>query len=109
MQDEFDLATVLSITTGVNLTDNFEKVLDLFCFMFEDELLSPLAMVNLRTTACNHLFRIHPEIKNLKYDKTVGVDEWVQRQKVIYGDTLTISVVGEDIVVFKRQPFASEK
>lgn len=109
MQDDFDLATILSITTGINLTDNFENIYDLFCFMFEEDDIDPLAMVTLRDTACRHLFRIHPEIKHLKYDKTVGVDEWIQKQKAIYGDTLTISVVGENIVVYKKQPSASNK
>lgn len=109
MQDVFDLATVLSITTGVNCTDNFGKICDLFCFMFEDESLTPTAMGYLKNIARQHIFRIHPELKSIRFDPKCNVDEWVSKQKEIFGNEITISIVGENIIKLKKQSFTSVK
>lgn len=109
MQDDFDLATVLSVTTGINCTDNFGNVFDLFCFMFEDDLLSPNAIGFLKDVARNHIFRIYPELKRVKYNPNENLDEWIKKQKLIYGDKITISVIGENVVKLEKQSMVSSR
>ena len=109
MQDDFDLATVLTITTGINCVDNFNKVMDLYCFMFEDDLLTPMAVKKLNIIARNHIFRIHPELKNVTHGVVINIKEWLAKQEEMYGDTLTISVVGENVVKLEKQPYASAR
>ena len=104
MQYDFDLAAVLSVTTGINCTNDFGEVFDLFCYIFEDDLLSPLALCQLKEAARRHILNIHPELKNVNYNPNVNIDEWVNKQKETFGNEIAISVIGEPIVKFEKQP-----
>ncbi len=105
MQDDFDLEVVLSVLTGINLV-HFDELYDFFCFLFEDEDIVPEEIVSLRAIAKKHILRIHPELKPIKYEGT-NLYEWLSKQKVIYGEKVTISIIGENIVTLKKQPTLS--
>lgn len=109
MQDDFDLAAVLSITTGINCTDSYSKIYELFCFMFEDDLLNPLSIGYLKDVARKHILRIHPELKRAIYDPNIDIYDWINKQKILYGDKITISVIGENIVKLEKQSMVSDR
>ena len=109
MQDEFELETILSIVTGINCTDDFSKVYDLFSFMFEEPLISPTSVVFLKDTAVRHILAIHPELNNIVFDNSKDFNSWINEQKVKFGETLTISVVGEPIISFNKKTYHSNR
>ena len=109
MQDDFDLDAILTITTGVKCTDDFNKVYELFWFIFEDDLIGPLGIGMLKDTARNHILRIHPELKNVRYDQSMDIDTWVNNQKEYFGDKLTISILGENVIKLEKQSYASNR
>lgn len=112
MQEDFDLESVLTVVTGVNCTNDFEKVIDLFSFIFEDPLISMDKIIFLKNTAKNHILKIHPELKNISFDKDIifnngdkGIifNKWINAQKVRFGDTVTVSVIGEPIIRLEKR------
>ena len=109
MQDDFELETVLSVTTGINLTDDFSKVFDLFCFMFEDDLLNVTALISLRETAKKHILNIHPELRRVSYNQNVNLEKWIANQKEMFGDSITISILNEPVISLKKQPLVSTR
>ena len=107
MQEDFDLESVLSIITGINCTDDFYKVYELMWFMFEDQAIDNDKIIFLRNIAKNHILNIHPELKRVKIDTNIPLDYWIKKQKFIYGNTLTISVVGEPIIRLEKKSYTS--
>ncbi len=107
MQDDFDLGIVLSVLTGINLV-RFDELYDFFCFLFEDENLVPEDMSSLRAAAKKHILRIHPELMNIKYEGA-NLPEWLSKQKILFGEKLTISIIGENIIKLEKQPTLSLK
>ena len=109
MQDDFELEAVLSVITGINCTDDFYKVYELFCFLFEDSLLNPKSIGLLKDTATRHILSIHPELSNVVFDNSKDIYSWVNEQKVKFGEKITISVVGEPIIVFNKKSYHSAR
>ena len=108
MQDDFDLDVILSVLTGMNLT-YFTQIYDFYSFIFEEELLIPEEIPFLRHIALQHLLRIHPELQYIKYDRSISLNDWIDKQKSIFGEKMTVSVVGENIVKLEKQPVASAR
>ena len=104
LQEEFSLESVLSIITGINCTNDFNEVYELFWFMFEDPFINTLGIVELRNSARNHILNIHPELRGVKYDKNMNFEKWINEQKELFGDSLVISVIGEPIINLEKQP-----
>ncbi len=107
MQDDFDLNVVLSVLTGINIS-NYADLYNFFCFLFEDESIKPEDIVTLRPIAMKHILKIHPELTGIKY-KGTNLYNWVRIQKAIFGEDITISIIGEKIISLEKQPFASAK
>lgn len=108
MQDDFDLDVVLSVLTGINFTD-YGKLYEFFCFLFEDDSLNPNDIISLRNIAIKHIYKIHPELLTVRYDKKTSISNWISQQKSMLGNTITISVIGEKLITLKKQPSASTR
>lgn len=106
-QEEFSLESVLSVLTGINCTKDFNEVFELFGFIFEDPFINTIGIGELKDSACNHILNIHPELRGVKYDKSMNFDSWLNEQKKLYGDTLTISIIGEPIIILEKQSYTS--
>ena len=68
--------------------------------MFEDPFIDILGFNILKDTACKHIYRLYPEFKNISYNEIN--DTLVDEIKSIYGDTITISVIGENVIKLKH-------
>lgn len=93
MQRNFELGTILSVTTGTNYTDDFGKVYDLAGYVFSDDMLSPLAIGVLKDDLRNHLLTIHPELKDVRCTCRNRL-AWLEKQKIKFGSELAISKLG---------------
>ena len=93
MQRNFELETILSVTTGINHTDDFGKVYDLASYVFSDDTLSPLAIGILKDDLRNHLLTIHPELKDVRCTCRNRL-AWVEKQKINFGSELAVSKLG---------------
>ena len=102
MQEDFELETVLSLTTGYNFTNDFGKVFDLVQFMFEDPFIDTLGLNILKDIAVKHIYYLYPELQNVSYNPNMDIDSFIDEQKSIYGDELTISVIGEKVIKLKH-------
>ena len=109
LQEDFSLEAVLSIITGINCTNDFGEVFELFWFMFEDPLINTTGIMELKDAAKRHILNIHPELKTVVYNNKLSLNEWLEKQKELYGSYLTISVIGEPIVVLEKQPIVSAR
>ena len=107
MQEDFDLETILSIITGINCTNDFFNVYELFWFIFEDPMIDSEKIVSLREIAKNHLLKIHPMLRRVKYDKNIPIDEWIRRQKILFGNSLTVSIIGEPVIRLEKKSYVS--
>ncbi len=104
LQEEFSLESVLSVITGINCTKDFNEVFELFWFMFEDPLINTIGIFELKNTASRHILNIHPELRGVRYDKSMNFETWLNKQKDMFGNSLLISVIGEPIVELEKQP-----
>lgn len=105
MQRNFELETILSVTTGINYTDDFGKVYDLASYVFSDDMLSPLAIGILKDDLRNHLLTIHPELRDVKCTCRNRL-AWVEKQKIKFGSELAVSKLGrclEEKVTAKKK------
>ncbi len=109
MQEDFELESILSILTGINCTDNFINVYELFWFIFEDNSINAMGISALKETAKKHILSIHPELKTIKYNSNINLDSWIEDQKNLFGNELTISIIGEPIISLKRKSYQSNR
>lgn len=95
----FKLGTILSVTTGCNLTKKgkFGEVEDLFWWVFDDDLIPTTGMGMLKDEMKEHLLTIHPELKDVVYKKGSDVDKFVLKQEKKFGRVLPISRMGEEL------------
>ncbi len=108
-QEDFDLETVLSILTGINCTDDFTSVYELYWYMFEDQTINDIGIIRLHDIAKNHILRIHPELKSVKYDKTKDLNEWINDQKAKFGNEITMCIIGEHLITLNKKPIVSNR
>ncbi len=92
----FKLEIILSVLTGVNLTDDFNEVIDFYKFVFMDELISTMSMPILKRSICNHILELYPELSKVKCD-TKKINKWLDKQKEKYGDEILICIVGQTL------------
>lgn len=103
MQEDFDLETVLSLITGVNRSNNWSNIFELLLFIFEEEDFGQISMVELIDIAKKHILNIHPELNNLIIDTNITPQNWINNQKAIFGNSITISILGEPVIKLKKQ------
>ncbi len=102
MQEDFELETVLSLITGYNFTNDFGKVFDLVQFMFEDPFIDTLGLFVLKDTACKHIYYLYPELQSISFNPNMDINSFIDEKKSIYGNELTISVIGEKVIKLKH-------
>ena len=107
MQEDFKLETILSVVTNVNCADDFYDIYELLWFIFENPVIDDKEVLKLKQIARNHILKIHPELKSIKFNENDSINSWVLKQKCIYGDELTISVFGEPIVKLTKKSYHS--
>ncbi len=96
----FDLSDVLSVTTGVVLKD-MDGIYDVMGFVTGDAGISTIGLAAMHDVAVERIFGEHPQLKDAKFPgipKGLERDEaqrlcgeWVNAQKKVYGDTLTLT------------------
>lgn len=96
---EFKLGTILSVTTGYNLTKKnmFGDVHELFWHVYNDDLINDTGILMCRDEMKNHLLTIHPELKEVKYKKGTDTERFVLKQEKKFGKVLPITRLGEDL------------
>ena len=94
---KFKLETILTIVTGVNLTDNFNEVYELAMYIYDDTFINTSAILLLKEEIKSHILNDHPELKNIDYVPVSPFAKvaWLKELKQIYGETLLISKIGE--------------
>lgn len=95
----FKLGTILSITTGCNLTKKgkFGEVEELFWWIYDDDLINSTGMGILKEETKNHLLTLHPELKEVTYKKGSDVDKFVLKQEKKFGKVLPVTRIGEEL------------
>lgn len=92
MQEDFDLETILTITTGINLTDDFNKVFELAWFVFDDPYINVSGIYFLQDSLKEYILHIYPELADItevpkfKYSQKY----WLEEQKIKFGKVLPI-------------------
>lgn len=99
MQKNFKLETILTIITGINLTDDFNDVYQLAYFIFQDKLINATGLNALKDAMKEHLLNIHPELKTVSWvpQTKICINLWINQQKNIYGEYLPISLYGKKL------------
>lgn len=101
---EFDLETILTIITGINLTDDFNKVFELAKYIYDDEFINDSAISYLRNDMKEHLLNIHPKLGNIGYipQTSMYLDIWIGIQKDNFGEYLSVSPKGQSLKKYKK-------
>ena len=91
---EFDLGTILTITTGYSCVEDFNKIWDLVWFLYDDEYISPMGLVALKDDIKEHILNIYPELKSVRYNKTINMEGFMCINKKTFGETLPLPKIG---------------
>lgn len=95
--ENFELGTVLSMTTGYNCVDDFNKVWKLVWFVCDDNLIGPMGLGMVKGDVKKHLLTIHPELKNVKYQKKQDMTTFLTEQEEKFGSVLPVTKIGEKL------------
>lgn len=107
MQKDFSLESILSVTTGVTCTNNYDDIFELAYFVFDDETINYWALDKVSDYFRDHLLRIHPDLKDVKPPKKKKMDDndykfilgaWLDNQKIMFGENLPVSRFGRKLV-----------
>lgn len=98
----FNLSDVLSITTGVLLSDRkMDGVYDILNFMTRDDLYTH-QLPRARDAVLPSLLQQFPQLTDIvvpKFDTPESVEPWLQTQRDLFGDTFVVSPVAEGTFV----------
>lgn len=99
---DFELGTILTMTTGNVFVDNFIKVFELAWFVFNDNFINTIGLDTVKNNIKEHLFTIYPELRNVKYRKGVNPDKFLEEQEKIFGSYLPVTRLGQKLSERKR-------
>ena len=100
MKRTFKLLDVLGFTTGICLSDDFGKIMDVYGFMVKKDNISMLEMVAMSDARYDeikqNIYRQHPyifEIGNPPSSEatTADFDAWCQAQVDMFGENVTLT------------------
>ena len=94
---EFELGTILTMTTGYNCTDNFDKIWNLVWFVCDDNLINTTGLFVVKDDIKKHLLKIHPELENVKYQKGRDLNKFLAEQEEKFGSILHVTKLGENL------------
>ncbi len=99
MERNFELETILSVTTGISCTDDFGKVFELAWFVFNDDSIHSSGLCVLSETLKNHLLEIHPQLRGINYNSQVEInfDAWLFTQRLEHGETLSVCQINQTL------------
>ena len=113
MNKGFDLETILSVTTGVSLVDDFNKVLELAQYIYNDKLINDFALVFLKDDLRDYILECHKELAGLcpppsyvyykgpKQIKISLLSTWIDEQKKIFGTKLELAPKNKNAILKK--------
>lgn len=91
---KFELGAILSMTTGYSCVDDFDEVWKLVWFVCDDNMIGPMGLGMVKDEVKSHLLAIHPELKNVKYQKGKDIHEFVSQQEEKFGSVLPVTKLG---------------
>ena len=93
--ENFDLATILSITTPLGFENDFGKITQLMYYIFGSDEMGPLAMAFKRDEAVEHNFSIHPELQGIRrVPRGKTIESYLAELESKFGKTLPITQDG---------------
>ena len=90
----FELGTILTMTMGYSCVDNFDKVWMLVWYVCDDNMIGPMGLGMVKDEVKSHSLAIHPELKNVKYQKGKDIHEFVFQQEEKFGSVLPVTKLG---------------
>lgn len=94
MSKDFDLATILSAISGINFTDDFEQVFDLYKFAYGDGM-NMVGMAAMLGHLKAHVLGMYPELGFVQYEGITNIDAWLIEQKARFGERLNLVPAGQ--------------
>lgn len=92
--ENFELGTILTMTTGYTCTDDFDKVWRLVWFICDDTMINTTGLFIVKDDIKKHLLTIHPELKNVKYQKDRDLNNFLIEQEEKFGSVLPVTKLG---------------
>lgn len=93
----FELETILTMTTGYSYENDFNKVFELVWFICDDNNIGTIGLETISEKVKKHLLTIHPELKNIKYQEGKDISEFVSQQKERFGSALPVTKLGVEL------------
>lgn len=93
----FELGTILTMTTGISCVDDFSKVFELVWFIYDDSMINSMGLGVVKDDVKKHLLTIHPELKEVNYNGINTINEFLTNQEEKFGNTLAVTRLGEKL------------
>lgn len=95
--ENFELGTILTMTTGYTCTDDFDKVWRLVWFICDDTMINTTGLFIVKDDIKKHLLTIHPELENVKYQKSRDLNKFLVEQEEKFGSVLPVTKLGVNL------------
>lgn len=93
----FELGTILTMTTGYSCVDDFDKVWKLVWYVCDDNMIGPMGLGMVKDEVKNHLIAIHPELANVRYKKGKDIHKFISEQEEKFGKILPVTKLGIEL------------
>ena len=93
MKKDFELEVILTITTGINCSDDYNKIYDLVRFVYNYPYINAVYFKLIYKSLKEYIFNLYPYLMEVNYCGNLGikVSEWLTEQKKKFGNFLPIS------------------
>ena len=100
MQRDYEFETVFSISAGVNLAGDFDKIIDLMGFVMNEE--PTMGVLAHYKEVEGHINNLYPEFSSVGDVKKLGLMNWINQKKTEMGATLPVSRLNEPVLKLKQ-------
>lgn len=92
MERNFELETILTITTGINCNNDYNKIYELVQFVYNDYNINALDFKILYSELKDYILNLYPCLRDVKFCANFGlhISTWLKVQKMRFGDFLPI-------------------
>ena len=97
MIENYELETILYITTGYKIIDDCDKAYNLIWFVCNNPWLGPLGCAFARDTVIDHLISLYPELKEIDHVEAEGICKFLATKEETYNKFLPITMLNREL------------
>lgn len=97
MTQNYELETILTMTTGKPFVDDFDKVFKLVWFVCNNPLINTYGLGSVKDSVVDHLITLYPELKEIDRKEAEGICKFLASKDETYNKSLPVTMLGRKL------------